>query len=541
MALKVFLVEDESVIRQGLRDNIPWKQYGYSFVGEASDGEMALPMIRKERPDVVITDIKMPFMDGLSLTHIVKKEMPDTRVIIISGYDDFEYARRAIEEGVEQYLLKPITRSSLLKALQEVREKFDQQEEQKNFLRKYQSEMKEYEQSFRRDFFEKVFEGQTSLAELYELASKRGLDINAPAYNIIFVSVTEKADNHDEVIKAGECQEEIMRFALKYSDRCVAFRWSINVYGMVIKDETEDIEKLCEKFMDNIKIIGEKYAEYVNWNAACGEVVYRLSQLSECYSRLNNVFSLRFLQPEINILTKDLLPTENSEGRDEIILGTVDNDMVSPEVIKGFLKTGLMEETDEFCENYVLGFGEVIKNRSFWDYMLLNIRFTVLGFVNQQSISSEVFLEDLVLDNYTEKERTAENLKQYIKGYITKALHLRDDKNKSQGKGLYHQAIEYVEKNFTNENLSLNSAAEFLGVSPNYLSATFSQEKGSTFIEYLTEKRMEKAKELLLKEGIKSGDVGTMVGYKNPQYFSFVFKKTNGCTPREYRAKNTEQ
>ena len=106
--LKVFLVEDERVIREGLRDNIPWEQYGYRFIGEASDGEMALPMIRKLKPDVLITDIKMPFMDGLSLSEIVKEEFPKTKIIIISGYDDFEYARGAILVGAEQYLLKPI-------------------------------------------------------------------------------------------------------------------------------------------------------------------------------------------------------------------------------------------------------------------------------------------------------------------------------------------------------------------------------------------------------------------------------------------------
>ena len=100
--LKVFLVEDESVIRDGLRDNIPWEQYGFRFVGEAADGEMALPLIRKARPDVLITDIKMPCMDGLSLSRIVSKEFPEMKIIIISGYDDFEYARQAIEVGVDQ-------------------------------------------------------------------------------------------------------------------------------------------------------------------------------------------------------------------------------------------------------------------------------------------------------------------------------------------------------------------------------------------------------------------------------------------------------
>ena len=155
--LKVFLVEDESIVREGLKKNIPWQKYGYQFMGEASDGEMALPMIRKIRPDVLITDIKMPFMDGLALSQIVTQEIPDIRIIIISGYDEFEYAQRAIRVGVEQYLLKPITRGALRKV--EIREKIETEKEQKNYLETFQNEMKEYEDYSRRSFLEKVFGG----------------------------------------------------------------------------------------------------------------------------------------------------------------------------------------------------------------------------------------------------------------------------------------------------------------------------------------------------------------------------------------------
>ena len=117
--LKVFLVEVETLIREGLRDRIPWEQYGFRFVGEAGDGEMALPLIRKTRPDVIITDIKMPFMDGLELSRIVKEEFPKTKILIVSGYDDFEYAREALTIGVDQYILKPVTRMNLRKVLEE--------------------------------------------------------------------------------------------------------------------------------------------------------------------------------------------------------------------------------------------------------------------------------------------------------------------------------------------------------------------------------------------------------------------------------------
>ena len=118
--LRVFLAEDESIIRETLRDTVPWTRYGYTFAGEAGDGEMALPLIRQVKPDVLITDIRMPFMDGLALSELVSREFPEIKIVIISGYDDFEYARQAISIGVDRYLLKPITKKALLDVLEEL-------------------------------------------------------------------------------------------------------------------------------------------------------------------------------------------------------------------------------------------------------------------------------------------------------------------------------------------------------------------------------------------------------------------------------------
>ena len=118
--ISVFLVEDEIVMREGIRNNINWASNGYEFVGEAGDGELAYPMIRDLKPDIVITDIRMPFMDGLELSRLIKKELPSTRIIILSGYDDFQYAREAIIIGVTDYLLMPISGAQLLVAIDKV-------------------------------------------------------------------------------------------------------------------------------------------------------------------------------------------------------------------------------------------------------------------------------------------------------------------------------------------------------------------------------------------------------------------------------------
>ena len=120
--IKVFLVEDEAIVRRGIKNNIPWEQEGFEFAGEASDGELAYPMIKKIKPDILITDIKMPFMDGLELASLVRKTLPDTKIIILSGYNEFDYAKKAISIGVTDYQLKPISSEKLLETIKKVGE-----------------------------------------------------------------------------------------------------------------------------------------------------------------------------------------------------------------------------------------------------------------------------------------------------------------------------------------------------------------------------------------------------------------------------------
>ena len=139
--LKVFLVEDEVVMRNGIKNNIPWEQEGFEFAGEASDGELAYPLIKKEKPDILITDIRMPFMDGLELSRLVKKELPQIKIIILSGYNEFDYAKTAINIGVTDYLLKPISSAKLLEAVKKVADMIEKEQDNARLIKRYEKEM----------------------------------------------------------------------------------------------------------------------------------------------------------------------------------------------------------------------------------------------------------------------------------------------------------------------------------------------------------------------------------------------------------------
>lgn len=535
--LKVFLVEDESIVREGLKNNIPWQEYGYQFTGEASDGEMALPMIRKIQPDVLITDIKMPFMDGLALSQIVTQEIPDIKIIIISGYDEFEYAQRAIRVGVEQYLLKPITRGALRKVLLEIREKIETEQEQKNYMETFQNEMKEYEEYSRRNFLEKVFGGVLSVQQIYEEAAKISLDLDGPCYNIVLLSLQVKRQDQESAAREPEgfdrVKEALFRYFMRFPEYLV-FRWNISLYGVLIKGEAGQMEELKKRCFQNIEKICSEEEFFMEWHMAAGEVVERLSLLPECYAKVNHILAHRFFNPQQHILTeKDA--GEFLSGKDIKSFESLDSAKVNPEIIRGFLREGKQEEIEDFVNGYLAGVKDALESRLFRDYLLLNIRFTTVNYMEMLGINQQDVLSENDHDRIREVSVNSGDIYDYMRELLERAIVLRDRENENQGKRVLKKGLEYIEEHFSEDFLSLNSVAGAIGVSGNYFSSVFSQEMQMTFIEYVTKKRMEKAKKLLRQTEKHSGEIAAEVGYKDSHYFSFVFKKTVGCTPREYR------
>lgn len=537
--LKVFLVEDESIVREGIRDNIPWQQYGYEFVGEASDGEMALPLIQKTKPDVLLTDIKMPFMDGLSLSKLVHQEFPEMKIIIISGYDDFEYARGAILVGAEQYLLKPITRAAMQKVLAELKTKIETEREQKTYQEKFQSEAREYEQFSRTDFFVKVFEGRMSVQDIYEEAAKLSLKINAPCYNILLFNLQEKRTGENAGMESEDFarkREELLHYFIRYPENLV-FRWNVNTYGVLIKGSPAQMQELGARCLENVDRICHHAEEVLDWYVALGEPVERLSMLAECYSKVNHIFAYRFLMPQVHVFTKETMGRNMPEKEEGGRILDIDPAKMDVELIRDFLLHGTRDEIADFAENYLLAVGEALQSVMFRNYLTLHVYFAAVSYVESLGCNKEELLQLLSAEGLTpEGQYDVDAMSDYLCGLFEKTMELRDRESDNQSKRILKKALSYIEENYSQESLSLNSVAGEVNVSANYFSAIFSQAMQVTFVEYVTGKRMEKAKKLLRQTQMHTGEIAVEVGYKDPHYFSFVFKKTQGCTPREYRA-----
>lgn len=534
--LRVFLVEDESIIRETLRDTVPWAQCGYSFVGEAGDGEMALPLIRKTKPDVLITDIRMPFMDGLTLSRMVLQEFPEMKIIIISGFDDFEYARQAISIGVERYLLKPITKNALLTVLGEVREKIEGEQARQNYLAQFHQEAQEYEQYARRDFFERVAAGQLTVGQIYDQAEKLDLDLRAQCYTIAFFSLLPEqhgmAESYSEPI--AQLRDGLLTHFVKHPEY-ILFRWNLTTYAVILLGDREKMPALIRRCTQTVQTQYETYAPDQDWYVAVGRPTQRLSGLPECFREVSRLWAYRYILPLQHVLTAETVSFLTGTGGDSS-LNSLDVGKVNPAIVTGVLQSAAVEEVPGFVDEYVHSVADALESKPFCQYLMLSIRFTATEYLQTLQISPEEFLKTLhCLDLVGQNVTTAE-LKRYMTDILQQALDLRDRASNSQYRRLLKQAVDYIDANFANEELSLNKVAREVNISANYLSAVFSQEMGITFTEYVTGKRMERAKELLRTTDKRSGEVAALVGYRDPHYFSFLFKKTQGCTPRDYRS-----
>lgn len=186
--MKVFLVDDEIVIREGIRESFPWEDTPYSLVGEAPDGEMALPIIRDTNPDIVITDIKMPFMDGLELCRELKSQMPWIGIIVLSGYDEFEYARQCIKLGVREYLLKPINSADLREALDKVSAQLKEERKTLEHAASLRARMEDGGKFLKEKLIGSLFSDETALEDAHNVLKQlrsMGCPMPAPFYVVI--------------------------------------------------------------------------------------------------------------------------------------------------------------------------------------------------------------------------------------------------------------------------------------------------------------------------------------------------------------------
>lgn len=545
--LKIFLAEDEVIVRETIKRMIPWENLGFELVGEAADGEMALPLLIRQQPDLLITDIKMPFMDGLTLARLAKKEVPGLKVVILSGYDDFNYAKQAINIGVEDYLLKPITKNALIERLTEIRSRYEDEKTQREYYEKFHREMQAYEKNSSRDFFEALVSGSLDMMEVYKRAEKLGLDIVAESYNVLIFTMNcnEDFSGRREGYSSWEAESlEMLEKFFTGHPFAMLFRSNVFSYGVLIKGEKNSIRENTRICVEEIRKIFDRKEDNKEWFVAVGESVERLSQIQKSYHSASRAFSQRYLYDGKVLCYDEMLAMEKKDvtNDDSEYLQKVDVNALNPTILQKFLSNGLLEETKNFVQDYFYAIGqEPMESVVFRSYVILNVRFSVLSFLKELGCDTKTLEPEDTEEILAESGRNMESTIAYAEKLVSQAIQLRDRNSGNKNRSILKTAVDFIDQHYMEEDMSLNKAANAANVSANHFSALFSQNMGQTFIEYLTSLRMDKAKEYLRCTGMRSSEIAGEVGYKDAHYFSYLFKKTQGMTPSDYRKAREEK
>lgn len=540
--IKVFLVEDEMVIRRGIKNSIDWEKEGYIFCGEASDGELAYPMIIKEKPDILITDIRMPFMDGLELCKLVKKELPNIKILILSGYDEFDYAKEAIRLGVTEYLLKPISSGKLLEALNGVSESIRREKEDKDLVRKYMEKMRENTEHEKQKFFEQMIAGNLSMADALETGKKYEMNLSAGMYNLLLFRFTLGKENR----KSGELLGEAEYAIEKLTERLeYVFEFQRGVEGwafLLMADNEEQMSERVKELSKDLEEIMKNYST-IAYFGGIGQPVARLRELEESFREAERALAARFTM-ELNriISVEDIRMAQNVDTLDDIEITSFGEIEKTRTMLEKFLNNGTEDEIDEFVDVYINELPEEnLKSVLMRQYIIMDAYIVMMSFCEKiEGIEGEMQAQSEELKNSMKTIQTLEEIKNYIRMLLKKIIGVRDTISGRRYSDIIEIAKDQIRKTYMSDEISLNTIAAEVGMSPSYFSSIFSKEMGKTFVEYLTEIRMDRAKELLMCSSMKTSEIGYEVGYKDPHYFSYIFKKTQNCTPKEFRARGKE-
>lgn len=540
--MKVFLVEDEYIVREGIKNNIDWEKNGYDFCGEASDGELAFPMISEKRPDIVITDIRMPFMDGIELSRMIKEEYPEIKIIILSGHEEFEYAKAAIQIGVEEYLLKPINGDELLQVVNRVAQKIKEENESRETLQ--EGEGDENFEYAKRQLLSSLIDDNASLSDAMEQGKKIHLNLMAQCYNIMMLKLQRKNKEQgfsQRILELYKTMEDTLK---EQDGQSIMFdRAPEGKVILFMGSGEEEIRRNMDVFAGQFREILPEY-EDVTYFGSVGVPVMRLRELGESYEAASHGFSYRFLtEPNQIVDNHTVFDQARNEKKFSCSIGSVDIQNLDKQKIESFLKGGEMDEIHFFVEEYMKNTGDAGKNSMiFRQYIVMDMFFAASHFLTQITDGREQLGEPF--ESPEQMQKIVSDLEAtvvYIKELFTKVMQVRDALTTEHNSDVVENAKKYISENYHDEELTLNTVAHEVNVSPNHLSAMFSQKTGQTFVKYLTDVRMHRAKELLKCTSKRSNEICEEVGYRDPHYFSHLFKKNVGCSPIQYRERGGKE
>lgn len=527
MGYSCLLVDDEAEVIRAIRKKLDWAGLGYDVPHCATNGLEALELAEEVPPDVVLTDIKMPYMDGLELSRRLKELYPNVRIIIFSGFDEFEYAREAIRLEVEEYILKPVHSEELEKIFLRIREQLDREADERRNLRMLKDYYNKSLPMLQENFYAALMDGKLSDAELNRQMEDYQIDLHGPLFTtvVFHLSKAELSEGMTSVllsVSVRKLAEE--RIEKSWGGRF--FHYLGNTVMIAQLAEEGDLIRLtdaCDQFCRLAKAVLKAPV-----TAGIGISCSRVKDLPSSYSGARGAVSYRIIygnSKAINIA--EIAPQERSVA-----------ELESSESLRDIFRMIRMDRRQELPGAIAAYIEEKTASRG----TIQEYRFFVMGLAGELyrfSRDNELSTEEIFGDNdgmyRTIQQLEPEELTRWMTEVCMKMQEMVRNQRSDTTRSFVGRAIEYVEDNYGSSELSIDSVCSHLGVSAAYFSTVFKRETGKTFINYLTDFRMKRAAELLLNGNEKTYVIARKVGYADPNYFSYVFKKQHGMSPSRYK------
>lgn len=527
----VLLVDDEEEVTQIIMKKIDWDSLGFTVIGLANNGVKALEMVEEFQPDIVMTDIKMPYMDGMELAHRIRQDYPSTRIFLFTGFDELEYAKEAIQLEVEEYILKPVSATELTRVFSRAKLKLDQEiSEKKNveILEKYYIDSLPFLQA---NFYASLIEGQIQEKELSKYLSDYRISFTGPWYCCLVIHIT--SDQIPEeigplLLKASVQKQVKERLVEKWRAKYFSYLGNeVLIAQMSQENEASDLTDECDRFCKYLRrMIGAVVT------VGIGKACRSLLELPQSYAGAKEAVSYRGIYGagrSINI--REIIPesVSHADSECEAELGRL---------LKA-VRFGTAEEVEEAAEGYVKN-ASAMKSLQQYQVSRMELVSGLYRFSVNNDLTAEELFGDIkrLYDSLLEMEPS--ELEKWLKGISLSFREQSISARSRSTKAYVKRAEDYIRSNYGDEELSLDYVCELLGVSNSYFSTVFKKETGKSFTAYLTDYRMEQASRMLLETNEKSYVIARSVGYADSNYFSYVFKRRYGVSPSKYRTEHTE-
>ena len=530
---KVMIVDDEAVVRIGLRNTIHWNEHGFELIGDYANGREAWDAIELDKPELVISDISMPFMDGLELAGLISAQFPYIKMIILTGFDEFEYAQQAIRLKVSDFILKPITAQEIRTLLDRIKAEMDEEKQRREDLSRLNNQLKQSLPLLKERFLERLVAVGLGKTEIAERFAYFNLPPVSPFYLVMVVDIDDFGNRE---LHSYEHDAEFLRFAAfdifqETLDRDHILSFRTREERMVAIIFGQDNESLLYEqvffLAEEVRYHVEKYLKFTV-TIGIGRTCAHAEQLPLSYKSALSALDYRFLLGKNRVLT--IMDIEGKPSMSVPLVLDWDRKLATA------VKTGALQDAYQLIE---MGVTELKNSLVPVEACLLQMQKVVLSLMN--SIQELLIHEQeppldqqiKLMDVY--KFKTLDEVKVWLKEVVRSIISTIANHRNHLTNMQIHRGVEYIDANYADEKMSLQVLCRHVLMSTSYFSLVFKQHTGETFVEYLTRVRISKAKELLHNSTLKLYEIAERVGYKDPNYFSMLFKKHTGITPKDYR------